>query len=221
MRKKVLIADDHQLILDGLCKILEVDFEVLKPVLDGRALLRSVAALQPDVVLADISMPLLNGLDAAAEISETYPKTKVIILTMHADVALAAKAFDVGAAGYLLKNAAGTELNTAIETVLRGDTYIPPSLADKLLKTYRGSAKVMQPERAELTRRQREVLQLIAEGKTAAEAAGILHLSPRTIEFHKYRIMDVLGLESNAELIRYAIDIGLIHGDSADPAVAP
>jgi DNA-binding NarL/FixJ family response regulator len=173
MRKKVLIADDHQLIVDGLVRILESDYQVVKPVLDGRALLRSVAELQPDVVVADISMPLLNGLDAAAELTQTYPNVKVIIVTMHADVSFAARAFEAGAAGYLLKQSASSELKTAIETVLRGETYIPPTMADKLLKTYRGAAKVKEPQRTELTRRQREVLQLLAEGKSAGEAAEV------------------------------------------------
>jgi DNA-binding NarL/FixJ family response regulator len=218
MRRKVLIADDHQLIVDGLVRILESDYEVVEPVLDGRALLRSVAEAKPDVVVADISMPLLNGLDAAAELTQTHPGVKVIIVTMHADVGLAARAFDAGAAGYLLKQAAGSELKTAIETVLRGETYIPPAMAAKLLKTYRGAAKVMGPERTELTRRQREVMQLLAEGKTAAEAAEVLHLSPRTVEFHKYRIMEQLGIKTNAGLVRHAIEIGLIQGDSTEAA---
>ena len=218
MRKKVLIADDHQLIVDGLTRILESDYEVVKPALDGRALLRSVAELQPDVVVADISMPLLNGLDAAAELAETYPNVKVIIVTMHADVSFAARAFEAGATGYLLKQSASSELKTAIETVLRGETYIPPNMADKLLKTYRGAAKVKEPERTELTRRQREVLQLLAEGKSAAEAAEVLHLSPRTVEFHKYRMMELLGIKTHAGLVRHAIDIGLIQGNSAEAA---
>lgn len=218
MRKKVLIADDHRLIVDGLVRILETDYEIVEPVADGRALLRSVAESEPDVVVADISMPLLNGLDAAAELAETHPKVKVIIVTMHADVAFAARAFDAGVAGYLLKQSAGSELKTAIETVLRGDTYIPPTMADKLLKSYRGAAKVLEPEQTELTRRQREVLQLLAEGKTAAEAADVLHLSPRTVEFHKYRIMELLGIKTHAALVRHAIDIGVIQGDSAEAA---
>jgi DNA-binding NarL/FixJ family response regulator len=220
MRKKVLIADDHQLIVDGLVRILESAYEVVTPVLDGRALLRSVAELQPDVVVADISMPLLNGLDAAAELTASHPNVKVIIVTMHADVSFAARAFDAGAAGYLLKQSASSELKTAIETVLRGETYIPPAMADKLLKTYRGAAKVKEPERTELTRRQREVLQLLAEGKSAGEAAEVLHLSRRTVEFHKYRIMELLGIKTNAGLVRHAIDIGLIQGDSSEAASA-
>lgn len=216
MRKKVLIADDHQLIVDGLVRILEPDYDILKPALDGRALLRSVAELRPDVVVADISMPLLNGLDAAAELTESYPDVKVIIVTMHADVSFAARAFDAGAAGYLLKQSASSELKTAIETVLRGETYIPPNMADKLLRTYRGTAKVKEPERTELTRRQREVLQLLAEGKSAAEAAEVLHLSPRTVEFHKYRMMELLGIKTHALLVRHAVDIGLVQADSAE-----
>lgn len=221
MRKKILLADDHPLVLEGLAKILASDYEVLEPVSDGRTLLRSVADNQPDVVIADISMPMLNGLDAAAEIVATYPRTKVIILTMHDDVTLAARAFDAGAAGYLLKTAAGVELKTAVETVLSGDTYIPPYMAAKLLKTYRGAAKLAEPARKELTHRQREVLQLLAEGKTAAEAGDILHISPRTVEFHKYRSMEALGIETNAELFRYAIETGLIPGEPTEPALSP
>ena len=220
MRKKILLADDHPLILEGLAKLLTRDYDVLESVSDGRMLLRSVADNKPDVVIADISMPLLNGLDAAAEIVETYPQTKVIILTMHDDVSFAAKAFSTGAAGYLLKSAASVELKSAVETVLRGETYIPPYMAGKLLKTFRGKAKLAEPERKELTRRQREVLQLLAEGKTAAEAADILHLSPRTVEFNKYRIMETLGIETNAELLRYAIEIGLTPGEPTDPALS-
>ena len=210
MRKKILIADDHPLIQEGLAKILASDYDVLAPVADGRALLRSVTDNQPDVVIADISMPLLNGLDAAAEIVNSYPETKVIILTMYDDVAFATRAFDAGAAGFLLKSAAGVELKTAVETVLRRDIYIPPSMAASLLTRYRGKTKLAEPERKQLTHRQREVLQLLAEGKTAAEAAEILHLSPRTVEFHKYRIMESLGIENNAALMRYAMETGLI-----------
>lgn len=217
MRKKILLADDHPLILEGLAKILASDYEVLEPVSDGRALLRRVADNRPDVVIADISMPLLNGLDAAAEIVAAYPRTKAIILTMHEDVTFAARAFNAGAAGYLLKSAAGVELKTAVETVLRGDVYIPPGMAASLLNTYRGKTKLAEPERKELTHRQREVLQLLAEGKTAAEAADILHLSPRTVEFHKYRIMEILGIDKNAKLLHYAIETGLIPGEPNRP----
>lgn len=220
VRKKILLADDHPLILEGLAKMLASDYEVLEPVSDGRTLLRSVADNQPDVVIADISMPLLNGLDAAAEIVKAYPRTKVIILTMYDDVNFAARAFNTGAAGYLLKSSAGAELKTAVMTVLSGDVYIPPSMAASLLHTYRGKTMLAQPERKELTHRQREVLQLLAEGKTAAEAGNILHLSPRTVEFHKYRIMETLGIDTNADLLHYAIETGLVVVKPTNPTAA-
>lgn len=217
LRKRILFADDHELILQGLRRVLESEYDVLEPVSDGRELIRRVPELRPDLVIVDISMPLLNGLDATSQLTRTHPKLKVIILTVHADVALAARAFDAGASGYLLKQAASTQLKTAIETVLRGGTYVPPDMTDQLLKTHRRAAHLAAPHETTLTGRQREVLQLIAEGHTAAETAKILHVSPRTVEFHKYRIMATLGAGSSAELVRHAIALGLIRAGASNP----
>lgn len=204
-RPRILIADDHTLVADLCKRLLETEFEVVGTANNGRAMVRAVAEMKPDVILVDIAMPILNGLDASTQAKELAPCIKIIFLTMNPDIKLAAEAFRRGASGYLLKTCAFSEMVTAIREVLRGKSYISRSLCkddvNYLLQT--GDGLVEQDGR--LTGRQREVLQLLAEGKVMKEIGDILNMTTRTVAFHKYRIMDVLGATCNAELVRYAV----------------
>jgi len=208
-RTKVLLADDHTVVAEGLQSLLKDTFDLVGVVHDGRALVEGVEKLRPDVVVTDISMPLLNGLDAIQQIRARHPETKIIVLTMHGETQLAVDAFRKGASGYLLKVSPGEELVTAITQVAQGRSYITSLLAKDLIAVLleaRGEDKGVIP----LTPRQREVLQLIAEGRTMKEVASILHISPRTAESHKYEIMQTLGVENTAQLVQYAIRLKLI-----------
>lgn len=217
MKKKarVLLADDHSILLAGLRRLVEDTCEVVGTVEDGRALVAAAEQLKPDVIVLDISMPLLNGLDAARQIKKSVPDAKLIFLTMHASPTYAAEALKVGASGYLLKQSAASELQQAIETVLNGQTYLTPSITKPILD------RMLQPGQteirksvAELTPRQREVLQLVAEGKSTKEAATIMNVSVKTIEFHKARLMEQLDLHSTAALIKFAIAEGLVSAEA-------
>jgi DNA-binding NarL/FixJ family response regulator len=201
----VLLADDHTVVAEGFRALLEGWFDLVGVVHDGRALLDTAETLRPDVIVTDISMPLLNGLDAIRQIRSRRADAKVIVLTMHRDTQLAADAFRAGASGYLLKISPGEELINAIHQVAQGRAYVTTLLAKDLitlLMEVRGDPRV---EDSPLTPRQREVLQLIAEGRTMKEAASILHISPRTAESHKQEIQRVLGVGTTAELVQYAI----------------
>jgi DNA-binding NarL/FixJ family response regulator len=208
--KRVLLADDHTLMLGGIRKILATKVELVGSVRDGRALIQAVEELRPDVVLLDISMPLLNGIDAARQIKKSHPETKLIFLTMHSDRDYVVEALRAGASGYLLKWSAEEELEAAIETVLRGGIYLtgalPKELSESLLK--RNIAQTESPEK--LSDREREVLQLVTEGRSAKEIADILHLSVKTVEFHKYRMMKRLGVHTTVELAKYAVQRHLL-----------
>jgi DNA-binding NarL/FixJ family response regulator len=206
-RARLLLADDHTIFLDALTKLLEAEFEVVGTVTDGRELVSKAADLKPDVVVLDIGMPLLNGLDAGQQVKDQRPETRIIFLTQNQDPHLAAEAFRRKASGYLLKNSAATELVTAIREAMKGRTYVSPLIAEMMLS--RLSDPTLK-DRVDLTPRQREVLQLLAEGKSMKEVATILNLSIRTVEFHKQRIMEVLDLKTNAELVRYAVKEGLV-----------
>lgn len=204
-RPRILIADDHTLVA-GLCKrLLESEFEVVGIVSNGRAMVRAVAEMKPDVILVDIAMPILNGFDASAQAKEIAPRIKVIFVTMNADIKLAAEAFQRGASGYLVKTCAPSEMVTAIREVLRGKSYISRSLCKDHVNYILQTGERLREQDERLTPRQREVLQLLAEGKVMKEIADILSMTTRTVAFHKYRIMDVLGATSNAELVRYAV----------------
>ena len=208
-KAKVLLADDHAVVAEGFQALLKDEFDLVGVVHDGRALLDAAEKLRPDVIVTDISMPLLNGLDAIQQIRTRHPDIKVVVLTMHADTQLAVDAFRKGASGYVLKVSPGEELIAAITQVAQGRSYITTLLAKDLIAVLleaRGEDKSGAP----LTPRQREVLQLIAEGKTMKEVADILCVSPRTAESHKYEIMRSLGVETTAELIQYAIRKKLI-----------
>lgn len=208
-RVRILLADDHRIVAEGLRGLLEPDFELVGIVEDGRALLAAAEQLRPDVIVADISMPLLNGIDAVRQIKRTNEDVKVVFLTMHPDVTYAASAFEAGASGYVLKHSAPSELIAAIQSALRGKTYVTPLLAGELMQFYKERPQEGRDELSKLTERQREVVQLLAEGHSAKEIASILNISARTVEFHKYRMMQDLGLKSVAELIRYAVKHGI------------
>jgi DNA-binding NarL/FixJ family response regulator len=208
-RARILLADDHRIVAEGLRGLLEPEFELVGIVEDGRALLAAAEQLRPDVIVTDISMPLLNGIDAVRQIKRTNEDVKVVFLTMHPDVTYAASAFEAGASGYVLKHSAPSELIAAIQSALRGKTYVTPLLAGELIQFYKERPQEGRDELSKLTQRQREVVQLLAEGHSAKEIASILNISARTVEFHKYRMMQDLGLKSVAELIRYAIKHGI------------
>jgi len=209
-RASVLLADDHTIVAEGLQSLLEDEFELVGTVTDGRALVDSALKLRPDIILADISMPLLNGLDATRQIKKQRPGAKIIFLTMHSEPQLVAEGFKAGASGYLLKQSAGEELIRAIREVLMGRTYITPLIASDLIAVLTRSDPQENQQGAKITARQREVLQLIAEGRTMKEIAGLLKISARTVEAHKYEMMQTLGVQTTAELIQYAIRIGMV-----------
>lgn len=203
-RPRVLLADDHQMLLDALKGVLEPSCEVVGTVSDGRALLAAAAKLQPDIVVLDIAMPNLNGLDAARHLKPTMPKVKLIFMTMNEDPDLVGEAFRAGASAYLLKQAAALELTHAIKHVLKGRFYVTPSAAEGQAKISLRAPNARQRV-AEPTPRQREVIQLLAEGRSMKEVASILQITKRTVAAHKYAIMDLLQLKTNADLVRYAI----------------
>jgi DNA-binding NarL/FixJ family response regulator len=206
-RPRILLADDHTLMVEALRHLLQAEFDVVGTVGDGRALLKAAAELRPELVLIDIGMPLLNGLDAAEQLKVLQPSIKVIFLTQNREPQMAAEAFKRKASGYLLKDSAASELTAAIRIALKGGWYASPALG-----AVAGAAGIESSEQTlrELSPREREVLQLLAEGKSMKEVAAVLDISPRTVEFHKYRIMQVLGLKTGAELVQYAIKHGLI-----------
>jgi DNA-binding NarL/FixJ family response regulator len=209
-RPRIVIADDHQILAEGLRGLLEPEFEVIAVVTDGRALVSAARELQPDAIVADVSMPSLNGIEAAAQLQALGVKARVVFLTMHPEVGYARRAMEAGAAGYVLKHSAASELVTAVREALRGQTYVTPMIAGDLLQSYRaGEARLHEPGQ-QMTARQREVLQLIAEGRSAKEVASVLSISVRTAEYHKARILEALGLETTADLVQYAIRYGII-----------
>ena len=209
-KPRILLADDHKIMVEGLRTMLEPEFELVGTVENGRELMESANALRPDVIVADISMPMLNGIEAVRKIKKTYSGVKIVFLTMHPDVSYAAEAFEAGASGYVLKHSAPAELVTAIHEVLKGRTYVTPMIAGELMKTYRDGSHKLNEALTKLTTRQREVLQLLAEGNSAKQVAGVLNISTRTVEFHKYKMMEELGIKTSAELVQYAIKHGIV-----------
>jgi DNA-binding NarL/FixJ family response regulator len=203
---RVLLADDHAIVNEGLQRVLEPEFQIVGRVADGLALVEAVAALRPDIVISDISMPLLNGIDAARQIRKANRKVQIIFFTMYPDVTYAAEAMCAGGSGYVLKTSASDEILAAIREVRKGRIYLTPSI-DRLAVEAQMKHAGMQPK---LTSRQREVLRLITEGRSSREIGEILHVSARTIEFHKYRMMEHLGLHTTGELIHYALTRGLL-----------
>jgi DNA-binding NarL/FixJ family response regulator len=212
-RARVLIADDHQILAEGVRGLLEPEFEVVGVVADGRELIAAATQHRPDVIVADITMPELNGIEAAVQLRDAGVTAKFVFLTQHRDVAYARRAMEAGAAGYVLKHSVSSELVTAIRDALRSQTYITPLIAGELLQSYRGGDSVSGDGSQRLTLRQREVLQLIAEGCTARDIAAALNISIRTAEAHKAHILEALELRSTAELVQYAIRNGIISID--------
>jgi DNA-binding NarL/FixJ family response regulator len=212
IRPRILMADDHSIVLAGLKKLVEAEGEVVGTVEDGRALLEEAQKLRPDLILLDIAMPLLNGLDAARQLAKLVPESKLIFLTMHATPTYVTEAFKAGASGYLIKRSAATELKQAIQAVMRGQHYLTPLITKDVLSATMHSSEGRTGVRpvATLTPRQREVLQLIAEGKGTKVIASLLNISVKTVEFHKARIMEELDLHSTAELTKYAVAEGLV-----------
>jgi DNA-binding NarL/FixJ family response regulator len=208
-KDRVLLADDHKIVLEGLRSFLSPVFDIVGAVEDGRALIEAAKSLRPDLVVMDISMPGLNGIDAMRQIKKLDERIKVVFLTMHADVDYAAGAFDAGASGFVLKHSAPEELITALKDAMRGHTYVTPIIAGELLASYRQGGANPAELKVTLSSRQREVLQLLAEGKSAKEIASILTISAKTVEFHKYRMMEQLNIKTSAELIQHAVKCGL------------
>lgn len=207
---RIVLADDHSMVLEGVAKLVEEFGEVVGKVEDGRALLEAASRLNPDVVVMDISMPGLNGLEAARRLQKLVPHCKIIFLTMHGDSDYITAAFEAGASGYLLKRSAGSELRQAVNTVLAGRQYVTPQLrpedgplTDPITRSVASSFK-------QLTPRQREILQLIAEGHSTKEIATLLGISTKTVEFHKSNVMETLGMHTSPELTRYAFLHGLV-----------
>ncbi len=209
-KPRVLLADDHQVVLEGLKSLLAGEFDVVGSVQDGRALVDQAATLRPDVIVADISMPRLNGIEAARQIKKTDQSIKIVFLTMHPDATYAANAFEAGASGFVLKHSAPSELITAIHEAMKGQTYVTPLIAGDLIHNYQGGGSPEKDLFKKISPRQQEILQLLAEGKSAKEIASILDLSTRTVEFHKYRMMQQLNIKTSAELVQYAVRHGII-----------
>ena len=209
-RPKVLLADDHLLVAEALKSQLTPEFDLVGVVEDGRALIEAAGRLQPDVIVADVTMPHLNGIDALVHLRQSEDRTPVVFLTMHRDVTFARRALDAGASGFVLKHSASVELVAAIRAALQGKTYLTPQLAGEVLEAMKEEPEKAGDPVASLTPRQREVLQLLAEGRSAKEIASSLEISTRTVEFHKYQMMETLGLHTNAELIHFAIKQGLV-----------
>jgi DNA-binding NarL/FixJ family response regulator len=202
-RPRVLLADDHILLLGAFEKLLAEDCEIVGQVSDGRALVDAAQKLKPDLIVLDISMPLLNGLEAARQIKQQMRSIKLVFVTMNEDADLAAEALRSGASAYLLKRSAASELATAIREVMQGRSYITPLITEGVVGSLL-HADERQPA-SELTSRQREVLQLLAEGRSMKEVASVLNLTPRTVAFHKYRMMEQLKVKTTAELVQYAV----------------
>jgi len=206
---RVILADDHTLMLDALRNLLKNEFEVVGTFVDGRALVEGAPGLKPDVIVLDVGMPIMNGLNAGQRLKKLMPGVKLIYLTMNQDQDTAAEAFRVGANGYLLKTSAASELIDAIRQVVRGSSYVTPLMTGDVVGSLPNYFKNLKSTNY-LTLRQKEVLQLLAEGRSMKEAAFILHVSPRTVAFHKYTMMDHLHIKTSAELVQYAMNSQLV-----------
>jgi DNA-binding NarL/FixJ family response regulator len=207
---RILLADDHSFILAGIRSLLEAHYDLVGQVSDGRSLVEAALRLRPDLTILDVTMPLLNGIDAARQIKKEWPSAKLLFLTMHASAVYLREAVEAGGLGYVLKSSATEELRTAIQKVLKGQAYLAPSFDREVLETVQASIRKPGRSSVQLTGRQREVLQLIAEGRANKEIAAILKISAKTVEFHRGRIMSRLGVHSVAELIRWAVQAGLV-----------
>ena len=209
-RPRVLLADDHRMVAEGLKSLLTPEFDLVGVVEDGRALIEEAKRLRPDVIVADISMPHINGIDAVTQLKQHDKKVRVVFLTMHREVVYARRALDAGASGYVLKHSAPAELVAAIRAALEGKTFVTPSLAGEVLLDISKEPAGARDPVASLTPRQRQILQLLAEGQSAKEIGEALEISSRTVEFHKYQMMEALDLHISAELIHFAIKHGIV-----------
>ena len=205
---RVLLADDHRMMAEGLKALLPDEFELVGIVADGRAMIEAAERLRPDVIVADVAMPNLNGFEALTRLKKSHPDIKVVFLTMHQNAAYARRALDAGASGFVVKHSASEELVVAVHAALKGKTFITPSLTKQVVEEAKTGARGERDARS-LTSRQREILQLLAEGRSAKEIASDLAISSRTVEFHKYQMMEMNGLRSSAELIHFAIKHGI------------
>ncbi len=212
-RPRVLLADDHRIVAEGIRGLLEPEFEVIGIVENGLDLIESAGRLRPEVIVADISMPLLNGIEAVRQIRQVNNTIKVIFLTMHPDVAYAASAFEAGALGYVLKHSAPSELGTAIRSALKGEKFVTPMLtgAAAFVDSLTRGTSDRSGATAYLTRRQRQVMRLLAEGCSVKEIASLLAISSRTVEYHKYQMIKELGMKTVADLVRYAVKHGIVN----------
>ena len=209
-RVRILLADDHRMVAEGLKILLAEEFDLIGMVPDGRAMVDAAKQLKPDVIIADITMPHLNGIEALEEIEKFDPDVRVIFLTMHRDVAYARRALDAGAAGFVLKHSAPEELVLAVRAAVQGRTFITPTLASDVLQTLKRNPSQLQDPITTLTLRQREILRLLVDGLTAKQIASRLDISSRTVEFHKYRMLESLGLKGSADLIHFAVQHGMV-----------
>jgi len=205
----VLLADDHRMVAEGLKALLPDEFDLVGVVEDGRAMIEAAEKLRPDVIVADITMPNLNGFEALARLRKSHPSIKVIFLTMHQNAAYARRALEAGASAFVVKHAAPEELVLAVHAALNGKIFITPSLTRQVVEEAESGARAENEGAKSLTPRQREILQLLAEGRSAKEIASDLAISARTVEFHKYQMMEMNGLRSSAELIHFAIKHGI------------
>jgi DNA-binding NarL/FixJ family response regulator len=209
-RPRVLLADDHRLVAEGLKSLLSAEFELVAVVEDGRALIEAARKLRPDAIVADITMPRLNGIDALVQLKRDDKGVRVVFLTMHPEAAYAQRALEAGASGYVLKHSAPAELIAAIRAALDGKTYVSPAVAGDVLRVLNGEPEKAGDSVASLTPRQREILQLLVEGRSAKEIGAALAVSARTVEFHKYQMMEKLDLHTNAELVHFALKHGIV-----------
>jgi DNA-binding NarL/FixJ family response regulator len=209
-RCRVLVADDHDVVREGLQVLLREQFDIVGAVRDGRTLVREAQRLSPDLVLIDITMPVLNGIEATRQLQARSPSIKVVVFTMHADVTYAAELLQAGASAYVLKNSPIEEIKTAMNQALAGKKYVTPQVAKEVLPVLKKSSQRRGGPINRLTGREREVLQLVAEGRPSKQIADVLCVSPRTVEYHKYKMMGKLGLHSTADLTRYAMRHGII-----------
>lgn len=209
-RARILLADDHRIVAEGLKSILADQFELIGVVEDGRKLVEAARASVPDLIVADISMPLQNGIEALEQLRKEGLDIPVVFLTMHRDTEYATQALEAGAAGYVLKHAAPEELVQAVRVALEGGTFVSPALAGELFQTRKARSRDNDERRVTLSERQREILRLLADGRSAKEIAKTLDISSRTVEFHKYKTMETLGLKNSAELIQFAIKQGIV-----------
>jgi DNA-binding NarL/FixJ family response regulator len=208
---RAILADDHTLVAEALHGLIAAQFDVVATVADGHALLASALALKPDVIVVDVAMPLLNGLEACRQLKQKMPGVKLVFLTMNEDPELAVEAMKSGASGYVLKKSAASELLQAMQAALRGKSYITPQISRGMQESFIRNPQGRSHTKS-LTARQREVVQLLAEGKSMKEAASVLNVAPRTVAFHKYRVMQDLGFKTSADLIQYAIKSRIVVG---------